>query len=753
MAVGTPSRLLGRTLRRSVAREAAIPTAIALAGLTVVVLTKDLLGLSDLIINRGFGVPEVLWILFLRAIPFVALMLPFAVLVGSLVALGRLGADREILALESLGVPASRLVQPVALFAAAMALAGVGLHTAAAPWASRSLNEALVRFAQERPWAQIRAGHVQRFAGWALEVREASPRGDELEGVLLFVPEVGETIFARGGELETGPDGRVTVVLHEGAVLLSGRGGPRQIRFERMATELPKVGEPVDLPLEERLAGLSLPELVERARARGTEGDDALDRATLALHRRFALPVATLIFGVLAVPLFLRRRTWSRSGGGVLGLAATLAYYGLAQLGEGLAQGDVVGSALGAWLPDLALAALAAVLLLGMRGDRRLGEATRGSWRDRRPREARAGRGPRRFALARYVAARFVGLSLLAFSVLLVGYFIIDVMERLEWFARHGAGGLEIVRFYGARIPLLASRVVPMSLLVGTALTVSLLAAEGELVGIRSCGLAAPRALLPVLAIALLVTPSYFLLTNEVLPRTNALADRLKETEIKEEHYSQVHAERTRRVWYREGSRIVEAERLDPDRGDAERITIYEMGPRGLPVGRTDARGARHVGNGVWRLEEPVRLEVHDGRVERVAPPEFAELGQAVPSDVDTMHLPVGELSREIEEVRASGYDATRLRVDLHVKLAAPLACLLLPAVVLFFALTGPPYPGPAQTLLVAGILGVGFILLTGVSASLGYGGTFSAAAGGWTPVGAYGALAGWLGVRVWRHS
>src|SRR5262249_9502993 len=82
--------------------------------------------------------------------------------------------------------------------------------------------------------------------------------------------------------------------------------------------------------------------------------------------------------------------------------------------------------------------------------------------------------------------------------------------------------------------------VVPMALMVGSALIASLLAAEGELTGMRACGVPAIRAMVPVLAISLAVTPLYFLLRNAVVPRTNAIASPLKQTQIKAEGYEQV---------------------------------------------------------------------------------------------------------------------------------------------------------------------------------------------------------------------
>jgi len=309
-----------------------------------------------------------------------------------------------------------------------------------------------------------------------------------------------------------------------------------------------------------------------------------------------------------------------------------------------------------------------------------------------------------------------------------------------------------VVRFYLARLPLLASRVVPMALLVGTALVVSLLAVEGELIGMRACGIPAPRALLPVLVLSVIVAPGYFVLRNVIVPRTNALADELKQTEIKADFYRRFTEQQKMEVWHRSGNRVLEAARFDPDYGDARNLTIYEIGDEGLPISRSDARAARHIGRGIWRLSDSRRLEVRDGVVIEVPARTYANLGEALPADLDTMHMSVGALSTEIVAVEEDGYDATPLRVDYHVKLADALACIILPASVLLFAVGGPPFPGPAQTLLVSGILGVSYIMVTAIGASLGYGGTIPPAVGGWGPTLAFSLVTGFLTVRIWRQ-
>jgi LPS export ABC transporter permease LptG/LPS export ABC transporter permease LptF len=744
----------GRTLYRYVATETLRPTLFALIGLTTVVLTQDLLGFSDLVVNRGLSAWTVALIGFYKAVPIASLMFPFAVLMGCLVALGRLGSDREILALEASGVTAARLVWPFVAFSGAMTGVAIVLTLLASPWANRALDASFSEISREKPWAQIRQGTVTRFGEWQLEAREVNARGDRLRGILLWMPDIGQTIFAQEGRIQTPDDGGVEIELDSGKVMLSSARGAQTLQFDKLSTHLPE-GDDLLRDAKDRLPGLTLSELGVRAAQFVASEGNLLSFAGAELHRRFAMPIATLLFGILAVPLFLMRKNFSRSGGGVMGMLCTIGYYGLVQLGQGMVQNGTLGNAAGAWLPNFVIAVLAAIGIVRVRREGVLGHAFDRP-QLRAPvftlRSAERTRRPRRYPLPRYVAARFAKLALLSFAVLVVAYLLIDVMERLEWFSRYRATGIEVLRFYSARVVLLASRVVPMSLLVATALTVSMLAVEGELIGMRACGIPAPRALMPVLFIALMVVPADALLNNVLVPRTNALADELKRTEIKDTVYREQAASQKAAVWYRSGNRILEAERFDPAAGTALALSIYDLGEDRLPIGRTDAESARHVGSGWWLLANPTRIEVTEDGVKSAAASRFADLGEALPAEVDTMHMSVAELGELIETAEADNVDATPLRVDYHVKFAQPLACIVLPAVVLFFAVGGPPFPGPAQTLLVSVVVGISYILLTGVSRSLGYGETLSAFVGGWGPVLLFGAVAAFLGFRLWQR-
>ena len=259
----------------------------------------------------------------------------------------------------------------------------------------------------------------------------------------------------------------------------------------------------------------------------------------------------------------------------------------------------------------------------------------------------------------------------------------------------------------------------------------------------RACGIAPFRTVAPILVACALVAGFHYPLSAEWVPRASALASQVKQTEIKDRT-------RVRRsVWHRDADSLFAIERLDPMRGVAEEVTLYSLSPTGLPRSRTYSPRARHLGDGVWELSDPVRHEIGAGRVQPVPAHSYAELGEDIPSEVDTDDLPLAALRREIEEARADGYDPRRYRVDLHLRMAVPLAGLVLPALVLAFAVAGPPFASAGSVLLWAFALALAHGLLSAVGGALGYAGTLPPPLAAWAPSLLVLLLGAWLGRRL----
>lgn len=729
-----------------------MPSIFALGAFGLVVLMTDLLGYADLIVNRGLGPAEVAEIAFLQLIPTLARTLPFAVLVGSLIGLGRLSADRELLALETSGFSARQLSRPGLLFAVAAMFVSLGLTMLASPASQRRVHERMIELSEEKPGLALRAGTATSLGRWRIEAREVADEGARLAGVLLHMPSLDETLFAQRGSVRTDAEGAKSLVLEDGLFLSNGNARASLLRFEQMETRLPTVQQDQEAPVD-LMTTLAPAELDRLAR---DDSDPVLARrAAVELHRRIALGAAALPFGLLAMGLALGRRDLSRSGGTVMGLGGAIAYYALVQFSEGLLRSNDAPIGLVTWIPNLVLIAVAAVLV--WRAGRHASESDRGSARRGQKLLARAGlerAGLRikQWALPRYVGAQFVRMVAICIVALVFAYLVIDVFDNLKWFNQYGSTTDEVLRFYGARLPVLIGRVIPMALLIAVALTISLIGANGELLGMRACGIPVFRVLAPVWLLCGLSVPAYHLLANEVVPRATERAKIIKTVDIKNQNLGP--AMQRERVWYRVGPRIYEMERLDLLTGRATDVTLYDLDEAGLPERRTDAEEARSINKrGLWRLQDARSVELTaSGRLHRPKDiPRLAEFGEETPSEIETAHMTPNDLRAALESPDLEPPVVAAYQTDLQMKIAAPLACLLLPLIALFFAATGPPFPRPVHTLIACAIIAVTHALATSFSGSMGYGGTLDPKLAGWGPSLLFGAVAAGMGWRLRR--
>jgi lipopolysaccharide export system permease protein len=716
-------RPLGRTLFAYLVREIVWPTLLATIGLLLLSIMGELVAYSDLVINRGFGLREVSEIALYRSVPMLGRALPFSMFLGALIALGRMAADGELLVLEASGVSPRWIVAPILLIAAILTALGIGITGYAEPWANGRLAEEIEASVLRSSGTILRSGVVTAIGDWRIVAREASSRGDRLRGVAIWVPSLGDTVFAENAELIAAEDGSRSIAIENGVILHNSKSGPSYTRFGHMQDAL--TGSD-DIDVHRALNRLSTGSLSDLAQALQQEMDPADRRELLAeWHRRVALPAAALPLALLVVPLAMWPRRTSRAAGVVAGLGAMVVYVVLLQLSSNLTHARAFSVRVAVWLPDVMLLGAGVALPWLLSG--------RGPGRRRPPPPSRAKATPVRRArrdrliLDRYVLLRFLELAGICFAALLAIFVLIDVVDNLQWFTKYHSTLDEVLRFYAARIPLLVARVVPMALFVAAALTVSLFGATGELVGMQASGVSTLRIVLPILLASVVVAVGYQAMTDQVVPQSIARATQIKRFEIKGQ------VERVS-VWSWSRDHLYQADRIDPLAGIAHGLTVYALDADGLPVSRTDASEARYVGGGTWHLYDPKQIIVEPDGL-RVGPAEpFVRLGDEFAAEPDGTQLSIAELHAEIRALEARGYDATGLRVDLQAKLAAPLACILLPAIALVFATGGPPLPRPARVLLMSAALGLGYVGLSALGVALGYRGAASPLVAGWAP-------------------
>jgi len=355
-----------RTIRRYILREIAVPFALGLAVVTLILLIARILKLVELVVNRGVPFLQVVK-LFSYILPaFLEVTVPMAVLLSVLVAFGRLSSDSEVTALKASGISLYQLVPPVAVFATTMLVVCLGLSLYLRPWANDLLRTGLYDIAKTRASAGIRERVFNdEFSGLIIYVDQIEQPGNQLRGILISDSREAsqrDTVLAKLGTLVSDESAhRLALRLYDGQVHTHDQrdGSYHRTEFDHYD---------IILNLEDALAKLELrtrepsempsPELRSTIRSKRERAEDA-NPESVELQRRLSIPFACLAFAAVAIPLGVRPSRSVRSRGLTISLALIFSYYLVLSFGQSLGERGVLPPVVAMWLPNLLLAALA----------------------------------------------------------------------------------------------------------------------------------------------------------------------------------------------------------------------------------------------------------------------------------------------------------------------------------------------------------------------------------------------------------
>jgi lipopolysaccharide export system permease protein len=238
----------------------------------------------------------VLELIGLGAAQNVAILLPIGLLLGIVLAFGRLYHDSEMAAAQACGVGVARVAVAVWLLALPVTALILLLNFELAPRAAAAeaaMREEALRASVTAPLAP---GNFRSFAGGRIVVyaRTADPNGD-LAGVFVKRSNgaIVETTVARRAHYAVSSDGQSeTITLYEGQ-RLEGIPGSTRYRIMRFEQQLIPIRTPDSGRRAQRLDELSSAQLF---------GSDN-PRLQGELQWRMGLPIMTLVLTVLAVPL------------------------------------------------------------------------------------------------------------------------------------------------------------------------------------------------------------------------------------------------------------------------------------------------------------------------------------------------------------------------------------------------------------------------------------------------------------------
>jgi LPS export ABC transporter permease LptF len=364
-----------RTIVAYLLREVAIYTALGLTAILVVLVTRNLVRTIGELVNAGFSASDLLLIVRLLGTMLVVYALPIAFLFGVLLAIGRMAADVEITAMRACGIGLRTFTVPIVV--AGLLLSGLTLRFTleAEPAARRDMRDAIKTILARG--GVIEPGRFRHFGPDRLVYVEERNEGGRLREILISDrsnPERPFIVFARSGRITLDEEaGELVLELIAGDVHLqvtSKEQRYQRIAFDRFAYGVDVAGllEKGRLRKPKEMTMAELGAVVERIR-RGDTDDLRETPVEYALqwHRRIAGPLAPTLFGLVGVPIAMRRTRGARSMGMFWCAALAFGYYVLQKFCEMLAVEGGLSPVLASWAPNLCFASLGIVLLVRAR--------------------------------------------------------------------------------------------------------------------------------------------------------------------------------------------------------------------------------------------------------------------------------------------------------------------------------------------------------------------------------------------------
>lgn len=754
---------------RYVIREVLWPFVIGLLVFTFILIIPFLIDYAETFIAKGVPSTVVLRVMATLLPQALALAIPAALLVGLLVAFGRLSADREFVAMQACGIGLGRLLRPVLVVCALGWAATSYVMLEALPNANQAFRDITFNVVASRAEGEVKPRtFFLGFPDLALYVRDVPATGG-WNDVFMADRRAGQTpavYVARHGRVILDREQRtVEMLLQDGTRHTADPNGEYKVfQFEQLVlsvnpdTVFPRTG-PARGDNEMTIAEL-------RARAAEIEASGGSSHNQwMAVHRKFSIPVACLVFGLIGLALGATNRRDGKMGSFVFGLGVIFAYYVPLFLGPAMAKGGLVPPWLAVWFPNLLLGALGIVMLArrARAADQPLTISlppvvqrlfTRAE-PDGRPSglmaSTRGGSVAR--ILDRYVAAGYARVFAISAFGLAGLFYVSTFLDLSDKVFKGDATWTMMGQFFWYITPQYVYYVLPMAVLLATLVSIGLLTKNSELIVMKACGISLYRVAVPMLCGALFAGGVLFLLDQSILGPANRKAAAIR-------HVMRGGSLETfdvlNRQWLsgRDGE-IYHYNYFDPDQRQLLGLEVYEFGDglqaferrtyvdRAVYAGGDDWTGA----NG-WQREFDASGNVEEFAAIERATVELEPLDAFATQQPDPEFMSYTELRDYIQGLQSSGFDVSDQEVALARKLAFPFVTLIMTLIAVPFAVTT-GRRGAMYGIGVGIVLAISYWVAISVFAALGSGGVVEPLVAAWAPNFLFGAGAAYLLLTV----
>ena len=313
-----------------------------------------------------FGVPfKIAFIMILLNLPAViVLSIPMGVLLSTVMVLNRLSLSSEITVMRSCGIGLNRIAKPIFIFSIIMALTTFVINESVAPVMTKTSKDLALWSLGQKNIPDGKENFVFKELGAGSYLRRLFYVGKSEKKVLYNVtvldnskPETIQVLQAREGK--TSPQGwvfdkgAIYTIDHDGQVLNTTLFDTSTVQFGLDATS----------KMNDNMAGeMNFINLSKYLMTKKDISDADRRTYTVQLYDKLALPVATIVFVLLGVPLAITPPRVRYNRGFLFTILIIFAFYVLRALSISMGGAGTIPPYLAAWIPDFVLAVLGGIL-------------------------------------------------------------------------------------------------------------------------------------------------------------------------------------------------------------------------------------------------------------------------------------------------------------------------------------------------------------------------------------------------------
>lgn len=359
-----------KTVNKYIYKELIAPFFFGVAAFTGIFIGTDLIfKLTEYYTEWGVNVITLIRLFFLSLPAIIVVTFPMASLLGTIMAYNRLSGDSEITAMRAGGISVIAIVMPALLMGLVTSGVTIAINEFLVPEANYQSEQIIYQFkhGEQRPETQYDLflnpiDSQTHRPDYMLYARTFNADSGEMKNVVVQIFENGHP--ARVLEAQSAKWLTDGWHFYNGTVYFLDKSN-RQPALEfssyrsrediHSPAQAGKLGKDID--------EMNIRQLREKITLQEEQGRTAYEER-VELHQRFAIPLASFIFALLAAPLGIKPQ---RSAGSATGFGISIIiifiYYILMTVGDALGSKGSIAPWLGAWLQNIVIFLVGSIML------------------------------------------------------------------------------------------------------------------------------------------------------------------------------------------------------------------------------------------------------------------------------------------------------------------------------------------------------------------------------------------------------